>query len=42
VKEVQSGYECGVSIENFNDVKIGDVIEMYEIEEIAASLDDLN
>jgi len=42
VKEVQSGYECGVSIENFNDVKIGDVIEMYEIEEIEASLDDLN
>lgn len=42
VKEVQSGYECGISIENYNDVKIGDVLELYEIEEIAASLDDLN
>ncbi|MCB0319655.1 MAG: translation initiation factor IF-2 [Bdellovibrionales bacterium] len=42
VKEVQSGYECGVSIENYNDIKIGDVIEMFEVEEIQASVDDLN
>jgi len=33
-KEVQSGYECGIGIENFNDVKVNDVIECYEIEEI--------
>jgi translation initiation factor IF-2 len=34
VKEVQSGYECGIGIENFNDVKVGDVVECYEVEEI--------
>ena len=34
VKEVQQGYECGMSIENFNDIKIGDFIECYVIEEI--------
>jgi len=33
-KEVVSGYECGVGIENYNDVKIGDTIECYDIEEI--------
>ena len=34
VKEVQAGYECGIGIENFNDVKVGDVIESYYMEEI--------
>jgi translation initiation factor IF-2 len=34
VKEVQSGYECGIGIENYNDVKVNDVIECYEMEEI--------
>ncbi len=34
VKEVQSGYECGIGIENFNDIKVGDVIESYFMEEI--------
>jgi translation initiation factor IF-2 len=34
VKEVQSGYECGIGIENFNDIKVGDVIECYYLEEI--------
>ncbi len=38
VKEVQSGYECGISLENFNDIKPGDVIEAYIIEKIAAKL----
>jgi translation initiation factor IF-2 len=33
VREVQSGYECGIGIENFNDLKIGDQIEAYEIVE---------
>jgi len=33
-KEVQSGYECGIGIENYNDVKVNDVIECYETEEI--------
>ena len=34
VKEVLSGYECGIGIENFNDIKIGDVIEAYVMDEI--------
>ncbi len=34
VKEVASGYECGVSIERFNDIKEGDVIEVYVMEQI--------
>jgi translation initiation factor IF-2 len=38
VKEVQTGYECGIMIENFNDVKIGDILEDYIIEKIAGKL----
>ena len=38
VKEVQSGYECGIGLENFNDIKEGDVIEAYQMEERAAEL----
>ena len=38
VREVQAGYECGLSIENFNDIKVGDVIEAYAIEKVAAKL----
>lgn len=38
VKEVQSGYECGILIENFNDIKVGDILENYIIEKIAAKL----
>ncbi len=34
VKEVQAGYECGIGIEKFNDIKVGDVIESYYMEEI--------
>ncbi len=34
VKEVQSGYECGISLENYNDIKVGDVLECYYLEEI--------
>ena len=34
-KEVASGYECGISIENFNDIKEGDIIEAFIMEEIA-------
>ena len=33
VKEVAQGYECGISIEKFNDIKVGDFIECYQIEE---------
>lgn len=37
-KEVASGFECGIGIENFNDVKVGDVIEAYVKEEITREL----
>jgi translation initiation factor IF-2 len=35
VKEVSAGYECGLNIENFNDIKVGDIIEGFEEEEVA-------
>ncbi len=35
VKEVASGFECGLNIENFNDIKVGDIVEGYEMVEIA-------
>ncbi len=38
VKEVNSGYECGIGIERFNDIKIGDQIEVFEVKEIAQTL----
>ena len=34
VKEVNTGYECGLSIENYNDIKLGDIIEAYEMREV--------
>jgi len=39
VREVQQGYECGLSVENFNDVKSGDIIEAYAVDKIAAKLE---
>ena len=38
VREVTSGYECGIGLEGYTDVKEGDVIECYELEQIAATL----
>ena len=38
VKEVTSGYECGITIHNFNDMKVGDIIESYEETEIKKTL----
>ncbi|MGZ8365123.1 MAG: translation initiation factor IF-2 [Nitrospira sp.] len=38
VREVQQGYECGLSVENFNDVKSGDIIEAYAVDKIPAKL----
>ncbi len=38
VKEVTSGYECGITIRNFNDIKVGDVIESYEETEVKKTL----
>jgi len=37
VSEVREGFECGISLENFNDVKVGDQIEAYIVERVAAT-----
>ena len=39
VKEVKEGYECGIGVENFNDIKVGDIIECYRTEEVARTLE---
>jgi len=38
VREVREGFECGLNIRNFNDVKVGDVLECYRVEEVARTL----
>ena len=38
VREVKEGLECGIAFENYHDIRIGDIIEAYEIEEIARSI----
>ena len=38
VREVREGFECGLGVENFNDIKVGDLVEAYKIEQIARSL----
>ena len=38
VKEVAAGYDCGLNIENYNDVKVGDIVEAYQIVEVKRSL----
>jgi len=38
-KEVQVGYECGIGVENFNDIKVGDVLECYYLEEIRPQIE---
>ncbi len=38
VKEVKFGYDCGLSVKNFNDLQVGDKLEAYEIVEVARSL----
>ena len=35
VKEVQAGYECGISIDGYSDIKDGDIIEVYKVEEVS-------
>jgi translation initiation factor IF-2 len=37
-REVKSGFECGISIERFNDIKVGDVVESYTIHERQATI----
>jgi translation initiation factor IF-2 len=39
VKEVKAGYECGMHIEKFNDVKVGDILEAFRVDEVARTLD---
>jgi translation initiation factor IF-2 len=39
VREVKDGLECGMSVENFNDIKVGDFLEAYTIEEITRTLE---
>ena len=38
VKEVLSGYECGIGVENFNDIKVGDQLEAFVMDEVEATL----
>jgi translation initiation factor IF-2 len=38
VREVREGFECGIGIQNYNDIKVGDVIECYQVEEVARTL----
>lgn len=42
VKEVEAGLECGIALENYNDIKVGDVIEAYNILEIKRKLEEVN
>lgn len=39
-REVTAGYECGIRIEAFNDVKVGDVLESYSLEEVSQVLEE--
>jgi len=39
VREVREGFECGLGVENFNDIKVGDVVECYRTEEFARTLE---
>ena len=38
VKEVKSNFECGLSLKNYNDIEVGDLLEVYEVVEIARTL----
>ena len=38
VREVKAGFECGISLKNFNDIKEGDQFEVFEVQEVARTL----
>jgi translation initiation factor IF-2 len=38
VREVKEGYECGMAFENYEDIQVGDIIECFELEEVARQL----
>lgn len=40
VREVMQGFECGVSLEGYNDIKTGDILEFYEIQQVAMKLEE--
>ena len=39
VREVQNGYECGIALENYNDIQVGDIVDCFEVQEIARRLE---
>jgi translation initiation factor IF-2 len=41
VREVESGYECGIGVENYNDVKVGDQLEVFEVKQVAKTLEEV-
>jgi translation initiation factor IF-2 len=38
VREVKSGFECGLSVKNYQDIKVGDQLEVFEVVEVARTL----
>ena len=38
VKEVKSNFECGLSLKNFNEIEVGDLLEVFEVVEVARTL----
>ena len=38
-KEVVSGYECGIGVENYNDIKVGDNLEAFEMQQVESTLE---
>jgi len=38
VREVRAGFECGLKIANYDDIKVGDFVEAYEVQKIARTL----
>ena len=42
VKEVREGIECGMGFENYNDIQVGDLMECFEVKEVARSLDSVD
>ena len=42
VKEVREGIECGMGFENYNDIQDGDIMECFEVKEVARSLESID
>ena len=38
MREVKAGFECGLSVKNFNDIQVGDQVEVFEVVEVARTL----